>query len=164
MDATNRRSCSHRVSWWGLVLVSLVTLLTLPATATGPAMDSEFRQALAITGTYHRHLANLPARYPDQPETAWYEFQRLTYDAIMAQAQVEVRPCFVRWWAHEYMGLELTALSHQLRSQVHDRHDEADMLERLGVVMWARAMDLLPDAAAGCALGADPAAERGTLP
>ncbi len=151
MDTTQPGSSRRRLRSLGLAIVTSMALLTLPVAGSSPAPDGSFREALEITYTYHRLLADLPAKYQDQPETAWYEFQRLTDEALTAQDEVELHPCFVRWWAHEYMGLELTAMSQQIRAIGDGHQREGDMLERLGTQMWARAMTLLPDAAGACA-------------
>jgi hypothetical protein len=54
------------------------------------------------------------------------------------------------------MGLELTALSHELRRAKGGYDEEADMLERLGTLMWAEAQRVLPGAATACGLTTDP--------
>jgi len=157
MDTTSTRTrpegADRRVaSSIGHVALACVALLLCAAIsmAPTPATTDGFRDSLEIAGGYHRALANLPAKYADQPETAWYEFQRLTAETLDAQFAVEVRPCFARWWAYEYMGLELTAMSHELRRTHDDYEDTADMLERLGTRMWANAKSLLPSAASAC--------------
>jgi|GEM_PF-5649252 len=152
---TRPESAKRRVaSSIGHVALVCVALLLCAAISMAPAPTTtdDFRGSLEIAGGYHRALANLPAKYADQPETAWYEFQRLTIEALDAQFAVDVRPCFARWWAYEYMGLELTAMSHELR-RTHDGYeDAADMLERLGTRMWANAKSLLSSAASACGL------------
>ncbi len=128
--------------------LSLVASVTM---APGPATD-EFEGALRIAASYHRELSGLPARYIDQPETATDEFERLTAAATEAQYEVAIEPCFARWWAYEYMGLELAALSLELRRTHEGYAETADTLERLGARMWSDAMSLLPDAASACGL------------
>lgn len=126
--------------------VALVTVAVGPL----PEQRDDFLSSLRTAASYHRALADLPAKYFDQPETATYEFERLTVDAIEAQFDVTVRACFARWWAYEYMGLELTALALELRRTHEGYAETADDLERLGARMWINAMALLPEAATAC--------------
>lgn len=132
----------------------LAGAVALVAVAAGPLSEHRdaFLGSLRTSASYHRALADLPAKHFDQPETAAYEFERLTVDAMAAQFDVAVGPCFARWWAYEYMGLELTALSLELRRAHAGYEETADNLERLGARMWIDAMALLPDAAAACGL------------
>lgn len=136
-----------------LAAVVPLTLAGAVTMAPGPAPPDEFEGALRIAATYHRDLSHLPAKYIDQPETATYEFERLTEGAMQAQFDVTIGPCFARWWAYEYMGLELTALSLELRRTHEGYAETADILERLGARMWTDAMTLLPQAADSCGLG-----------
>lgn len=139
------------------LLAASVGLVTSAAGAL-PDREDHFLEALRSSAAYHRALANLPAKHFDQPETATYEFERLTVDAIEAQFGVTVGPCFVRWWAYEYMGLELAALSLELRRTHEGYAETADALERLAARMWANAMALLPNAASACGIDRRPRA------
>jgi hypothetical protein len=152
--ATSTVSTRAGRAWRALVTCLLAACVGLATTAAGPLPEREehFLEALRSSATYHRALANLPAKHFDQPETATYEFERLTVDAIEAQFVVTVGPCFARWWAYEYMGLELTALSLELRRSHAGYAETADALERLGARMWANAMALLPHAASACGI------------
>ena len=137
----------------GTFLLTVVAVVAPIATSADTSETDDFRSSLEIAGAYHRSLANLPAKWPDQPETAWYELEQLTEQARVAQHGVHIQPCFARWWAYEFMGLELTTLSHELRRGEGDYESEADMIERLGAYMWAQAMRVLPAAASACEVG-----------
>lgn len=128
----------------------LGSMAAIPVVASEP--PPSFVDSLVIAGQYHRQLSLLPARYPDQPERAAYEFERLTTDALERQQAIEVHPCFAEWWAYELMGLELTSLSHELRTDALEQNREADAVERLGSRMWVRAMSLVPTAGAACGI------------
>lgn len=131
-------------------LLAGVAALVAMAPSPLPERSEDFLESLRHSAVYHRALAELPRRYLDQPETATEEFERLTLDAMEAQFDVTVGPCFARWWTYEYMGLELTALSLELRRTHTGYAETADTLERLGTRMWANAMALLPRAAEAC--------------
>ena len=142
------------------VAVAVAALMVLPGRAQAQS-PSGFQDALSIAGDYHRALSMLTGRYPDQPETAFYEYRRLTAGALAAQRAVDLQPCFAMWWAHEYMGLKLTTISHQLRDTYSETDTEADVIERLGLQMWAEATELLP--VAGTACGVTPRADGLTI-
>ena len=146
--------------WWRRAVAgAVVGSIVLISAAPGPVVErsEDFLLSLRHSAVYHRALADLPLRYRGQAETATDEFERLTVAAIEAQFAVDVGPCFARWWAYEYMGLELTALSLELR-RTHDGYaGTADSLERLGTRMWVNAMALLPGAAAACGVERRPA-------
>ena len=129
---------------------------TLALGAAVPVAASEpppsYVDSLVIAGGYHRELSLLHTRYFDQPERAAYEFERLTAGALEEQQQIEVHPCFAEWWSYELMGLELTSLSHELRTEPLEQNPEADAVERLGSRMWARAMSLVPGTSEACGL------------
>jgi hypothetical protein len=151
MRTITNRPCRTLTARWlpaGLTLILIATV----SMAAGPTREDAFRQALRVAGQYHRDLSNLPALHFSQPETATYEFERLTIGALESQHAVSVAPCFARWWAYELMGLELTALSLELRRTHDGYHETADNLERLGARMWATAMALLPRTASACGL------------
>ena len=108
--------------WWRRAVAgAVVGSIVLISAAPGPVVErsEDFLLSLRHSAVYHRALADLPLRYRGQAETATDEFERLTVAAIEAQFAVDVGPCFARWWAYEYMGLELTALSLELR-RTHD--------------------------------------------
>jgi hypothetical protein len=147
-EASMPRSISGLAAAALTVAMGLTT--AIPAAASDP--PPSFVDSLVIAGGYHRELSLLPARYPDQPERAAYEFERLTIDALERQQTIELHPCFAEWWSYELMGLELMSLSHKLRTDPTEVNLEADAVERLGSRMWARAMSLVPTASEACGL------------
>ena len=148
---------STRLTQAALAAVLGLTV-TVPVAASEP--PPAFVDSLVIAGGYHRELSLLSHRHFDQPERAAYEFERLTAQALDEQQQIEVHACFAEWWAYELMGLELMALSHELRTDVTQANAEADAVERLGSRMWARAMSLVPSASDACGLQPRPTAPR----
>lgn len=132
--------------------------VSVPVAASEP--PPAFVDSLVIAGGYHRELSLLPHRYFDQPERAAYEFERLTAKALREQQQIKVHACFAEWWAYELMGLELMALSHELRTDATQANPEADAVERLGSRMWARAMSLVPSTSDACGLRPRPTTPR----
>jgi hypothetical protein len=147
MDPGSIRSWRRRTV--AFVLAGAMAMVTM---APGPiaARSADFLESLRHSAVYHRALASLPLRYLGQPDAAAEEFERLTSTAMEKQFAVDVGPCFARWWAYEYMGLELTALSLELRRTHTGYAETADTLERLGTRMWVNAMALLPRAAEAC--------------
>ena len=147
----HRQGSWDRVNWIRIcALVIGVTALLAPSSGVHAQHQPEFNEALSVAADYHRKLSILPGRYPDQPETSWYENRRLTVEALVSQHAIDIQPCFAMWWAHEYMGLKLTAISHELRDTYDEKASEADLLERLGLQMWMEAEDLLPLAGSAC--------------
>lgn len=134
--------------------VGAILAATMALAAAAPVAADEpppgFYDSFTIAGSYHRQLSLLPARYPDQPERAAYEFERLTDEALDQQRSVAVHPCFAEWWAYELAGLELMSLSHELRSDGTAQDPEADAVERLGSRTWAKAMSLVPRTGEAC--------------
>jgi hypothetical protein len=132
-----------------VILVATAAFLAAASPGLGKAPASFF-EAFEIAVHYHRELSLLPERFRSDPETADAEFRRLTQEALARQREVEVHPCFAEWWAYELMGLELMALSHELRAVPSEVNAEADGVELLGSGMWRVAYTLVPPTSEAC--------------
>jgi len=149
---------------WPFVPIALAAILLSTSSTPAAEPPPSFYDAFAIAGRYHRQLSLLPALYQGQPETADLEFRRLTQEALAEQREIDVHPCFAEWWAYELMGLELMALSHELRDHPAAVDAEADHVERLGSRMWYKAYDLVASSGEACGAlpidaGLDPRAQ-----